>query len=113
MSWRPDRVFDPGVQHERTALAWERTSVAQMVGGALLLNHAINVNATWAEILGLLVAATGAVTLLWSARRYEDLHGALRSGNDVTHVVMVRTVALVTVTLSAASVLLLITTMFD
>jgi putative membrane protein len=113
MTGRPDRVFDPAVQHERTALAWERTSVAQMVGGALLFNHAINGNAAWAEILGLLVAATGAVTLLWSARRYEDLHGALRSGHDVTHVVMLRTVTWVTLALSAASVLLLVTTMFD
>jgi putative membrane protein len=113
MTGRPDRVFDPAVQHERTALAWERTSVAQMVGGALLLNHAINVNATWAEILGLLVAATGAITLLWSARRYEDLHGNLRSGTDVTHVAMLRSVTWVTVILSAASVLLLFITMFD
>jgi uncharacterized membrane protein YidH (DUF202 family) len=113
MTGRPDRVFDPAVQHERTALAWERTAVAQMVGGALLFNHAINANATWAEILGLLVAATGAITLLWSARRYEDLHGTLRSGTDVTHGAMLRTVTWVTVTLSAASVLLLVAEMFD
>ncbi len=112
MTSQPDRVFDPAGQHERTALAWERTAIAQMVGGGLLFNHAINSSAVWAEIAGLLIAAAGAVTLLWSERRYVDLHRALRSGTDVTHVVMLRTVTWVTVTLSAGSVLLLITTMF-
>lgn len=108
MTPRPDRVFDPAVQHERTALAWERTGVALMVGGALMLKHAIDSNATWAEALGLLVAVTGAVTLLWSAHRYESLHGVLRSGADVTHPAMLRAVAWVAVLLSAGALLLVV-----
>jgi putative membrane protein len=108
MTSRPDRVFDPAVQHERTALAWERTGVALMVGGGLLLKHAIDSTTTWAEVLGLLVGATGAGILLWSSHRYESLHGVLRSDSDVTHPSMLRAVALVTVAVSAGALLLLI-----
>ena len=28
---RPSTVFDAGLQHERTALAWERTAISTMV----------------------------------------------------------------------------------
>lgn len=112
MTQRPDRVFDPSVQHERTALAWERTGVALMVAGALMLKHAIDSDATWAEALGILVIAAGAVTLLWSARRYEALHRVLRSGAEVTHPTMFRTVAIVTMALSAGSLLLVLLGMF-
>ena len=40
MSGRPDTVFDRGLQHERTALAWERTAIAAMVAGVLLGRYA-------------------------------------------------------------------------
>jgi uncharacterized membrane protein YidH (DUF202 family) len=106
MTPRPERIFDPAVQHERTALAWERTGVALMVGGALLLKHAIDSNAAWAEALGFLVAGSGALTLLWSTSRYESLHGVLRAGSDVTHPGMLRAVAWLTVVLSAGALLL-------
>ncbi|HKX74094.1 MAG TPA: DUF202 domain-containing protein [Acidimicrobiia bacterium] len=111
MTSRPERIFDPAVQHERTALAWERTGVALMVGGALLAKHAMDFRMAWAEVIGLLVAASGAATLLWSARRYEALHGLLRSGSDVTQPAMLKAVAWATMALSAGALLLIGTTL--
>jgi uncharacterized membrane protein YidH (DUF202 family) len=109
MTSRPDRIFDRAVQQERTALAWERTGVALMVGGALLLKHAIDTQASWAEVVGLLVVVSGAGTLLWSSHRYESLHGLLRSGSDVTRPAILGAVAWTTMVLSAAAVLLMVT----
>ena len=37
---RPERVFDLALQHERTALAWERTAIAAMVAGVVLARSA-------------------------------------------------------------------------
>jgi hypothetical protein len=78
-----------------------------MIGGALLLKHAMDSEAAWAEVVGLLVAAGGAVTLLWSARRYEALHRLLRNGSDVTHPAMLKAVTWATMTLAAGAVLLI------
>lgn len=108
MTPRPDRIFDPGGQHERTALAWERTAVALMVAGGLLLKHAIDSDAAWAEVLGLLGVTAGAGLLLWAARRYESLHGVLRSEADVIHPTMLRTVALTTVVLTVGAIALVV-----
>lgn len=109
MTSRPNQIFDQAVQHERTALAWERTGVSLMVSGALLMKHAIDSAVAWAEVIGLLAVAAGAGTLLWSAHRYESLHGLLRSRSDVTHPTMLKTLAWTTVVLTAGAVLLLAT----
>jgi putative membrane protein len=109
MTSRPDRIFNRAVQQERTALAWERTGVALMVAGALLLKHAIDAQASWAEVVGLLVVVSGAGSLLWSSHRYESLHDLLRSGSNVTRPVILGAVAWTAMVLSAAAVLLLVT----
>ncbi len=61
---RPDTVFDPMLQHERTALAWERTAIASMVSGTLLARRAADLHVSLAA-LGLLQVVLGAALLIW------------------------------------------------
>lgn len=82
---RPTTVFDPGLQHERTALAWERTAIASMVAGVLMARYAsLSLHFVFA-VIGLAQVVAGAGLLLWSAKHYDDLHGPLRSGESPIH----------------------------
>lgn len=102
---RPDRVVDEGLQHERTALAWERTAVATMVAGALLARWAAADAAPLFGLLGIVQVAFGGGLLAWAGRHYEDLHGPLRAGESPVHPVAVRVVgAITTVSIGAALV---------
>jgi hypothetical protein len=75
-----DRVWDAGLQPERTALSWRRTGLA-LLGGSLLLARAL------AEVslsVGLTVGAAGVVAaiaiLISVERRYRSHHRRLTSG---------------------------------
>ncbi len=84
-SGRPDVVFDPGLQHERTSLAWERTAIASMVAGVLLARYAtVSLHYVFAG-LGMAQVVVGAAILVWSGQHYENLHGRLRSGDSPIH----------------------------
>jgi uncharacterized membrane protein YidH (DUF202 family) len=97
MTDRPTTSFDSGLQHERTALAWERTAIATMVAG-LVLSRFAAIHEYWlAAGAGMLQTAFGAGLLVWTGAHYEDLHGPLRAGDDVVHPSAARTVGLVTV----------------
>ncbi|NND74564.1 MAG: DUF202 domain-containing protein [Ilumatobacter sp.] len=81
---RPDTVFDRRLQHERTALAWERTAIAMIVAGALLARHAVELSPMFA-IIGIAQLLTGASLLIWTGRHYDDLHAPLRRGESPVH----------------------------
>jgi uncharacterized membrane protein YidH (DUF202 family) len=94
---RPTTSFDSGLQHERTALAWERTAIAVMIAG-LVFSRFAAVHEFWVFAgIGLLQTAFGAGLLVWSGSRYEDLHGPLREGVDIVHPRATQVVGLVTV----------------
>lgn len=82
---RPATVFDPGLQHERTALAWERTAIASMVAGVLMARYASESLHFAFAFVGLAQVVVGAAVLLWSARHYDDLNGPLRAGDTPIH----------------------------
>lgn len=94
---RPDESFDRGLQHERTALAWERTSVAIMVSGIILARHAASLGSVVGALAGLLQTALGGVVLVWAGVHYDDLHGPLRTGADVVHPRAARLIGFATV----------------
>ena len=82
---RPTTVFDPGLQHERTALAWERTAIATMVAGVLMARYAADELHPSIAAFGVAQVVFGAVLLVWSAHHYDDLHGPLRAGASPIH----------------------------
>ena len=82
---RPNVVFDPGLQHERTSLAWERTAIASMVAGVLLARYAAESLHYSFALLGMAQVVVGAAILVWSGRHYENLHGRLRQGDSPVH----------------------------
>ncbi|MEM9036892.1 MAG: DUF202 domain-containing protein [Actinomycetota bacterium] len=94
---RPTERFDVGLQHERTALAWERTAFSMMVAGAILARYAASVShPTWA-LVGLAQVAIGGGVMVWAGWHYDELHGPLRAGNPVVHPTAARLVGLTTV----------------
>lgn len=94
---RPDAVFDAGLQHERTSLAWERTAISMMAAGLILSRFAAIENMWVLAIGGMLQVVLGAAILVWSGAHYEELHGPLRVGGDVVHPGAVRWVGVATI----------------
>lgn len=90
-------MFDPGLQHERTALAWERTAIAAMVAGVLLARYAADTVHYTIAGFGIAQVVVGAVILVWAGRHYDDLHGPLREGDSPVHPNAARVVGLATV----------------
>lgn len=82
---RPTAVFDSGLQHERTALAWERTAIASMVAGVLMARYAAAAIHVLVGAIGVAQVVFGSALLVWSARHYDDLHGPLRAGVSPIH----------------------------
>lgn len=103
---RPDRHFDEGLQHERTALAWERTAISMMVVGVLLGRYGAQDAHFTIALVGVLQVAIAGVLLVWAAFHYDDLHGPLREGASVVHPRAARTVGFVTVIFTAFALLL-------
>ncbi len=97
-------VFDRGLGQERTALAWDRTGLAMIVVGALLVRD-------WATSASYLFAAAGGVmmalggfVLVTAYVRYGRLHRVLRSGGEVTNPRLVRLVGMSTVIFSVVAI---------
>lgn len=102
-------MFDSGLQHERTSLAWERTAISMMVAGLVLSRFAAT-EAFWLLAAGGMAQVTfGAVLLVWSGVHYEELHGTLRRGADVVHPSATRWIGLATIAGTGAGLIAAIT----
>ncbi len=107
---RPTTSFDAGLQHERTALAWERTAIAMMVVGVVFTRYASAHSSLPIAAIGLAQITFGSIVLVWAGAHYEELHGLLRSGTSVIHPTMAKTIGLATVALSGLALLVAILT---
>lgn len=103
---RPSVVFDPGIQQERSSLAWERSSVSTMASGVLLAAYAAETRHFLVAIFALGIVVFGSVILVWSALHYEDLHGALREGANPTFPTMTRVMGLGSIVVCATALVI-------
>ena len=99
----PDEGDLDGLQHERTALAWERTAIALMVAGILLARFTAKDGHPALSTIGLGVTVFGGAVLVWAGAHYEALHGPLRDDDPVVHPTATRTIGIVTVLVSASA----------
>jgi len=79
----PERVFDPGLQPERTALAWRRTALALAAGSVVIMRILPSVIGGVALVLGFAGLVLALVVLIGSHRRYRRQHRALTSTEPV------------------------------
>jgi uncharacterized membrane protein YidH (DUF202 family) len=93
----PEKVVDPGLQHERTTLAWERTAIAAMVAGLLLGRSAAGSGHWIGALAGMVQVVVGASILVWAGWRYSDLHEPIRNGDDIVHPTAARLLGLATI----------------
>ena len=103
---RPESVFDPGLQQERTALAWERTAIASMVAGVLLARYAADSVHFTVAFVGIAQVVVGGMVLVWAGRHYDDLHGPLRAGESPVHPGSTRVIGIATVVFSGFALVL-------
>jgi hypothetical protein len=72
-----DRLFDPGLQPERTALAWRRTGIAVAVGAAAATRAFLPALGLGAVVIGLLGLCLATLLVLGSVRRVRRAEAAL------------------------------------
>lgn len=100
------RVLDAGLQHERTALAWDRTALALLLVGTLTLRAVGPPFDALRHVPGY-VTLMVAMGLLWAAgRRYRVREVDLRVGRSPVHP---RLVVITGVTTVVVSVMVLLT----
>jgi len=94
---RPPDSIGGGLQHERTALAWERTAIATMVIGVALARFTSSEGPPLLGAFGVATTVGGATLLLWASRNHALLHDPARPASAVPQVELARSVGLATV----------------
>lgn len=78
-----DRPFDPGLQPERSALAWQRTGLAIAVG-SLIFGRILSTSLGFWALLPMMIGLTMAAVLgLKAHQRYAHHHRTLTSGQGM------------------------------
>lgn len=97
-------LFDPGVQLERTQLAWTRTGLGFILNAALVARFAGHAPAAYA--LAALLALTGGLLVADARHRYATRAAALRSGGSLARPRSLGTLCVVTTLASVAAAVL-------
>lgn len=103
----PDRVIDVGLQHERTSLAWDRTALALVVVGALVIRSGSDLGVLW-SLPGYLTVGLGGLLLWQGTRHRRRREAALRAGSSPVRAGLVRLTGVVAVGISLVALLLLV-----
>jgi uncharacterized membrane protein YidH (DUF202 family) len=70
-------LFDPGLQPERTALAWRRTALSLAIGAVVSFRLLPPVLGIWSIALGVTGLLLSAATWILAGRRARRVQGAL------------------------------------
>lgn len=100
-------MLDPGVQAERTRLAWSRTALSFGAVGALMLHNGMSSSNRLYELPGLVGLCAAATTYLIGVRRYHTTIRKVPRRQPMTSVAAVRILtALTTLTVVLALTLI-------
>lgn len=108
------RIFDPGMQPERTALAWRRTALAMGVGSIVSLRVFPLALGAWALLPTAIAVVIAIVVFALAQLRYRRNHRALIAAREPGAMVvlagggMVALVALATLSFAVIAALLLV-----
>ena len=103
-----DQVFDRGLQHERTALAWDRTGLAFLLVAVLTLRSGGPPFDDLRHTPGYVAMVVGGV-LLWTAgRRYRRREIDLREGRSMVQPGLVVVTGVTALLLSLTALLLVL-----
>lgn len=98
---------DPGLQPERTALAWRRTALAIFVNGALLVRAAVEAQSPLLAVVSVLILASALATAaVGSHRRTALIYGVV---HQAPHAAAARFVLGATVLVAVAALLSFVT----
>lgn len=103
----PDGVLDLGLQHERTALAWDRTALSLLVVGALVVRSVREHGPLWA-LPGYLTLAVGGAVLWLGTRQRRRRERELRAGVSPVRVGLVRLTGVAAVGISLVALVLVV-----
>ncbi|WP_051009547.1 DUF202 domain-containing protein [Timonella senegalensis] len=79
-----DPVYDIGLAVERTALAWQRTILALVVGSVVAARYvSYAVDGPAPILLGVAGTGLGIVALIWTRRRYDKMSSDLKEKREV------------------------------
>lgn len=103
---RPQDSIGGGLQHERTALAWERTAIATMVIGVALARFASSEGPPALGSVGIATTVAGGMLLLWASRNHALLHDPARPASAVPQVELARLVGVAAVAVTGGAFVL-------
>lgn len=78
-----DSPFDPGLQPERTLLAWHRTTLAVAVACAVAIRFTAPYFGSLAVVAGITGLSLAAVAYFWARYRYRHTHTTLRRNGSL------------------------------
>ena len=92
-----------GFQQERTALAWERTAVAMILCGLLLIRFGTRESQLLLGVIGTAECLGGAAVLAWAGAHHANVDRLVRAGEPLVHAPLARAVGLGTIAFCAAT----------
>ena len=92
-----------GFQQERTALAWERTAVAMILCGLLLIRFGALESQPLLGLMGTAECLGGAAVLAWAGVHHANVERLVRAGQPLVHSPLARAVGLGTIAFCTAT----------